>query len=322
MTACPAASRRRETGKGQGEKKEKAMIKSMTGYGKSQGEIQGKVFQIEIRSVNSKTLDISFKLPAEWRDLEPVFRTRIASVLSRGKIDCSLRWIRKDAGPDGTAYRFNRDQMRLYLKEWQEAEALLRSSGVGETSIEARDLLSLPGIVSEASSPEFSQADAEAAEAAMDECIASADKSRAEEGAVLEKDFRYRTGLIEELACQVEPFEKERIARMRQRLELQLSEWESAEKKVDKNRFEQEMIYYLEKLDITEEKVRLHKHCRYFLQTLEEDMPGRKLAFIAQEMGREINTMGSKANDADIQKLVVRMKDELEKIKEQLFNIL
>lgn len=154
----------------------------------------------------------------------------------------------------------------------------------------------------------------------LDQTLDHIDRSRTEEGKVLEQDFTKRVGLIEKYAYEVEPFEAQRVPVIRQKMEKMLQEL--GENSLDRNRLEQEMIYYLEKLDITEEKVRLHKHCSYFLETMQEESSGRKLSFIAQEMGREINTLGSKANEANIQKLVVMMKDELEKIKEQLANIL
>lgn len=291
------------------------MIKSMTGYGKSQGEIQGRRFLVEIRSINSKTLDIGFKIPAEFREMEAGFRTRVSAVLSRGKVDCNVTWIKSEPDSEENLLHLNQTQIRTYLEELQRMGYRIAAPGIGT-------VLALPGTVCENRSLELQDSDRDAVLRALDESLHATDESRTQEGSVLEKDFLLRVTTIEELAQAVEPFERERVPAIRQRLEKQLSDWENAEKKVDANRLEQEMIYYLEKLDITEEKVRLHKHCRYFLDTMREDMPGRKLAFIAQEMGREINTMGSKANHVDIQKLVVQMKDELEKIKEQLFNIL
>ena len=300
------------------------MLKSMTGYGKSVGEVAGKAFQIEVRSINSKTLDLTCRLSHEFRELEPAFRTRIGAVLSRGKVECCLNLLREEAASDSVNWHVNSLQAASYLKELRELEPLWREAGRGDVDelCAPKVVLMLPGVVTDSRVTRLSEEAMATVMRVLDEALQAADASRSQEGAVLEKDLCARAGLIDQLGYEVEPFEAGRVPAIRQKLEKQLADWETAQKSVDRNRLEQEMIYYLEKLDITEEKVRLHKHCAYFIETMKEEMPGRKLAFIAQEMGREINTMGSKANEVDIQKLVVRMKDELEKIKEQLFNIL
>lgn len=296
----------------------------MTGYGKSEGEVGGKAFQIEVRSINSKTLDLTCRLSAEFRELEPAFRPRIGAVLSRGKVECSLNLLRGEAASDSVNWHVNSSQAASYLKELREMELLWREAGRKDADelCAPHLVLTLPGVVSDSRATQLSEDDMKAVMRVLDEALQAADASRSQEGGVLAKDLQSRVELIDRLCREVEPFEAGRVPAIRQKLEKQLADWETAQKKIDVNRLEQEMIYYLEKLDITEEKVRLHKHCAYFIETMKEEAPGRKLAFIAQEMGREINTMGSKANEVDIQKLVVRMKDELEKIKEQLFNIL
>lgn len=287
------------------------MIKSMTGYGKSRKESEGRIFQVEVRSVNSKTLDLTLKLPAEYRELEPDLRARAAAVLSRGKVELVVSVTQGEAAQN--LYHLNLVQLEVYRKE-------LETSKMG-VSAPMEALLRLPGVVMENAAEPLSEAEKEFILALVDESLTRLDESRIQEGEVLKRDLELRVANIEELARQTDDFEKERVPAVRFRIEQHLAEW-SKEGMADRNRLEQEMIYYLEKLDVTEEKVRLAKHCRYYRDTLEEDASGRKLAFIAQEMGREINTLGSKANHAEMQKLVVRMKDELEKIKEQLFNIL
>ncbi len=294
----------------------------MTGYGKSQREMDGRMFQVEVRSINSKTLDLNLKLPSEFRELEPFFRARVATVMQRGKVDCVFSVQQLANAAQAAAYRINTVQVERY---WEDFHALTMdllmkkwSGSLPEPAI----VFTLPGVVVEAKEEVPMEAFKESILGTLDQALALTDASRQQEGDVLAKDFRMRVDLIEDLLAQVEPFEQQRVSNIRQKMEKQLADL-NLPVEIDRNRLEQEMIYYLEKLDITEEKVRLRKHCRYFKDTMDaEAAPGRKLGFIAQEMGREINTLGSKANEADIQKLVVRMKDELEKIKEQLANIL
>lgn len=286
------------------------MIKSMTGYGKSRKESEGRIFQAEARSVNSKTLDLTVKLPAEYRELETDLRTKVAAVLGRGKVELVVSVTHSGSEAGKNLLSLNTAQIENYRKE-------LQCLGI-ESSADA--LLHLPGVVLEAMPEEVSESEKEMLLLVTDECLEILDRCRIQEGAALKQDLELRVSNIEELLRQTDAFEQERVPAIRARIEQHLAEWNR--EGVDANRLEQEMIYYLEKLDVTEEKVRLAGHCRYYRESLQEDAAGRKLGFIAQEMGREINTLGSKANHAEMQKTVVRMKDELEKIKEQLFNIL
>ena len=286
------------------------MIKSMTGYGKSRKESEGRIFQAEARSVNSKTLDLTVKLPAEYRELETDLRTKVAAVLGRGKVELVVSVTHSGSEAGKNLLYLNTAQIENYRRE-------LQRLGM-ESSADA--LLHLPGVVLEAMPEEVSEAEKEMLLLVTDECLEILDRCRIQEGAALKQDLELRVSNIEELLRQTDAFEQERVPAIRARIEQHLAEWNR--EGVDANRLEQEMIYYLEKLDVTEEKVRLAGHCRYYRESLQEDAAGRKLGFIAQEMGREINTLGSKANHAEMQKTVVRMKDELEKIKEQLFNIL
>lgn len=298
------------------------MIKSMTGYGKSQREMDGRMFQVEVRSINSKTLDLNLKLPSEFRELEPLFRTRIAAVMQRGKVECVLSVQQLADAAQAAAYHINTAQVERYWEDFHALTTNLLMKKWSGSLPEPAIVFTLPGVVVEDKEEVPTEAFKESILGTLDQAVALADASRQQEGEVLAKDFRMRVELIEDLLAQVEPFEQQRVPNIRQKMEKQLADL-NLSVEIDRNRLEQEMIYYLEKLDITEEKVRLRKHCRYFKDTMDaEAAPGRKLGFIAQEMGREINTLGSKANEADIQKLVVRMKDELEKIKEQLANIL
>ncbi len=291
------------------------MIKSMTGFGKSECVYDNRKLIIEIKSLNSKFLDINARIPNGYREREFDFRSLISARLQRGKIDFVITL--ESAGDTGS-YAINRDLVKKYFNE-------LKSIS-GEMDIQDdTDLLPvimrLPDVMVQ-SREEISEEEwkslADAIEAAMDKV----DEFRVQEGASLKKDLLYRNERILELLEKVPQFEDERMKTLRAKIRKDVYEVVDQED-VDKNRFEQELIYYLDRLDITEEKVRLKKHCKYFIDTLEEpSSQGKKLAFISQEMGREINTLGSKAMDASIQKLVVQMKDELEKIKEQLYNIL
>lgn len=288
------------------------MIRSMTGYGKSQKELNGRIYQVEARSVNSKTLDLSLRMPSEYRELEAGLRTMAAAVLLRGKAELSLSVTQKDFDAAKVQYHLNPAQMESYRKE-------MKALGLKESD---EALLRMPGVVVENAPEEVSQEEKDLIMALGEESLQRLNECRAIEGKALQADLLTRIENIEALAAEVETFESERIPMIRKRMEQHLQQWCSEGAIADKNRLEQEMIYYLEKLDVTEEKVRLAKHCRYYRDTLNEEAAGRKLGFIAQELGREINTLGSKANHAEMQKLVVKMKDELEKIKEQLFNIL
>lgn len=289
------------------------MIKSMTGFGKAKAQCGDYLIALEIKSLNGKALDASIKLPVRYRELELEIRNIFSEKLTRGKIDCIATIEKTNAevalGIDAQAF------VSLYKSLY----SLAMSVGADTTNL-LTYVLNQP----EVKGGEQTELDDKEKAAFLDlahKAVEQLDQYRVCEGAILEKDFEKRINLIGELLKEVEKYETGRCERIKDRLIARLKEIESI--KTDDNRLEQEMIYYIEKLDITEEKVRLRQHLDYFLQCLsKEECQGKKLGFIAQEMGREINTLGSKANDADIQVLVVKMKDELEKIKEQVANIL
>ena len=290
------------------------MVKSMTGFGKGEATLKNKKITVEIRSLNSKQLDLSLRLPAVYRQSEYELRNVIARTIQRGKVDV---FVSVESQVVETSARINREVFREYLRQMNDT---LTFAGIdaGYDAI-LPVIMRLPDVVAteaEAISEEEHTALIAAAEAAA----AQLDAFRAQEGAILIADLLRRVELIEQYRDEVVPFEKARTETVRNRI---LDNLAKLPVDVDRNRLEQEMIFYLEKLDITEEKVRLTNHCNYFREVAAgEEGAGRKLGFIAQEMGREINTMGSKANESNIQILVVKMKDELEKIKEQVLNIL
>ena len=288
------------------------MVKSMTGFGKGEAALRNKKITVEIRSLNSKQLDLSLRLPAVYRQSEYEIRNLIARTIQRGKVDV---FVTVESQAVETSARINREVFREYLRQMNDT---LSFSGIdaGYDAI-LPVIMRLPDVVAteaEAISEEEHAALLAAVEAAH------LDAFREQEGAILIADLLCRVELIEQYKTEVVPFEKARTETVKARILDNLSKLAVD---VDRNRLEQEMIFYLEKLDITEEKVRLTNHCNYFREVASsEEGAGRKLGFIAQEMGREINTMGSKANEPNIQILVVKMKDELEKIKEQVLNIL
>jgi uncharacterized protein (TIGR00255 family) len=279
----------------------------MTGYGKSEALYEEKKITVELRSVNSKQLDVTIKAPALYRELEQEVRRQLAP-LQRGKVEA---FITTDSG-GAAAASINVEVFKSY---YACLKALMVE--IGE-AIPVGDILRLPEVVGSVGA-KLSESEAACVLSCTDSAVRQLLLFREQEGAALLADILQRVALIGELLAQVEPFEKERIESVKVRLRQALSEAAGA---ADANRFEQELIYYLEKLDVTEEKTRLRSHCAYFAQTAEEPGAGRKLGFIAQEMGREINTLGSKANDSNMQRIVINMKDELEKIKEQLLNVL
>ena len=290
------------------------MVKSMTGFGKGEATLKNKKITVEIRSLNSKQLDLSLRLPAVYRQSEYELRNVIARTIQRGKVDV---FVSVESQAVETSARINREVFREYLRQMNDT---LTFAGIdaGYDAI-LPVIMRLPDVVateSEAISEEEHTALIAAAEAAA----AQLDAFRTQEGAILIADLLRRVELIEQYRDEVVPFEKARTETVRNRI---LDNLAKLPVDVDRNRLEQEMIFYLEKLDITEEKVRLTNHCNYFREVAAgEEGAGRKLGFTAQEMGRELNTMGSKANESNIQILVVKMKDELEKIKEQVLNIL
>lgn len=290
------------------------MQKSMTGFGKAEITIDSKKFTAEIRSLNSKQLDLSIKVPAAYRAAEYELRNIASQMLVRGKIDITVTVETTDAE---TSAQINRDLFRAYLR--QVTDALAYSGIDADYDAIVPAVLKMPNVISSdtASAPE---AELEAIKNAVTEAAKRLDAFREQEGATLIADLLRRVDKIEAYRNEITPFEQSRADAIRTKIR------ENIEKlgiEADNNRLEQEMIFYIEKLDITEEKVRLQNHCKYFREVAEnEPQAGRKLGFIAQEMGREINTTGSKANQHDIQILVVKMKDELEKIKEQVLNLL
>ena len=286
------------------------MIQSMTGFGKSLLQLADKKIIIEIKSLNSKAIDLNTRIAQAYKEKELTLRKLISDTLERGKIDFTLTVENTSASSTSTlnapVVRGYIEQMRAISPNGPDVEFL-------KMAVRMPDSLTTP--VQEVDEREFAQIEEQLVLA-----LKQLQAFRSSEGAILQKDFELRIRNIQQLLTQVEALDKERLAAIRSRMERAVEEIRD---RVDENRFEQELIFYLEKLDITEEKVRLANHLNYFLTTLEEPQSnGRKLGFIAQEIGREINTLGSKANHAQMQQIVVLMKNELEKIKEQVLNIL
>ena len=286
----------------------------MTGFGKGEATVDDKKIRVELRSLNSKQLDLSIKLPGKYRAAEAEMRSIITRELQRGKVDCFVSF---EAATAETSAHINREAFKAYAKELREVCA--ENAVIADSDYFLKAILRMPDVVT-SEEREVSEAELaaiiEATKAACDEL----NNFRIQEGAILIADLLGRIDLIEKYRHEVEQFEGARVDTIKNRIRENI---EKLQLEVDNNRLEQEMIFYIEKLDITEEKVRLDNHCNYFREVAaEEEAPGRKLGFIAQELGREINTMGSKSNEANMQRLVVKMKDELEKIKEQVLNIL
>lgn len=290
------------------------MIRSMTGYGVAEQTYNSKKITVEIKTLNSKQLDLNVKLPNELRFAELDFRNRIGAKMQRGKVDVVISVVDADLTQ---SYRIDPDIVKAYKDQ---IESISGGLGIAPAADMASILFRMPGIFN-ASAESYDEAFVAKVGETIDQVLDTVDGFRVQEGQTLKKDLLHRVELILDLLGQVEPYEKNRHEVIKQRLTKNLADLTTAGQ-YDENRFEQELIYYLEKLDITEEKVRLRQHCNYFNESCDEDQAGKKLGFIAQEMGREINTLGSKANEVNIQKLVVMMKDELEKIKEQVCNIL
>ena len=291
------------------------MQRSMTGFGKAEvAANNGKTFTAEIRSLNSKQLDLGLRIPSAYRELENEIRSLVAKRVVRGKVDLSISITSTDAA---NASRIDKALFAEYLQQMDEALAYANITAEYEVLIPC--VMKMPNVI-QTDVAEISESEKRAIMKAVEVAIDKLDAFREQEGTILINDLLRRVDLIEKLRNEIIPFEASRAEAIRQRIR------EGIEKlgvEVDNNRLEQEMIFYIEKLDITEEKVRLDNHCKYFREVAyNEEQAGRKLGFIAQEMGREINTTGSKANQHDIQKIVVQMKDELEKIKEQVLNIL
>ncbi|MDP2721825.1 MAG: YicC/YloC family endoribonuclease [Bacteroidales bacterium] len=291
------------------------MIKSMTGYGKQVAESARRKYTIEIRTLNSKTQDVNLRVPGSLKDRELDIRTMIGKGLERGKIDILLSY--EDKTLAGSLKLNKPVALQYYEVIKQLAEATNEPVPTDVLSI----VVKMPDVLV-SGDEEVDKQEWSIVSQGFADAIAAVDQFRIQEGALLKREFVDRVTLIKQLLTEVEPFEQERMSRIRERILSSLNN-QVSDLQVDMNRLEQELIYYIEKLDITEEKVRLKNNCDYFLETLdEESSSGKKLGFISQEIGREINTLGSKANDSQLQRIVVLMKDELEKIKEQLFNIL
>ena len=283
----------------------------MTGFGKSQVQLTGRKVSIELKSLNSKQADANFRLPNELREAEPLLRQQLLEGLQRGKIDCS---IQSEVTDGAAAPSINEDLAVQYLNQFRR---LTERSGTQGDALGA--LMRLPDILQE-SDKELNEQELQQLGEALNEAMDQLRQFRKSEGQRLQADLQQRIQTIAAKLEQITPLEGERKEQVKKRLENNLEQLQAS---ADRDRLEQEMVYYLEKLDITEEKVRLTSHLQYFEDLLQEGgAVGKKLGFVSQEIGREINTLGSKANHAPIQKLVVEMKDELEKIKEQVLNIL
>lgn len=287
----------------------------MTGYGKCQALLPDKKITVEFKSLNSKQLDMSVRLPGVYKEKEMQMRNIAARKLHRGKIDFS---IYLETMGDFSNYSINQELAQRYYSELKNVGGNIDR---GAESDYLAVLMRMPDVL-KTDIVEISEEEWTLLFREIEKAIQKLDEYRTEEGSSLEKDFHKRIALIREHLAEIEKHEANRIENVRERIRRHINEVQE-EVNVDENRFEQEIIFYLEKLDITEEKTRLRKHCDYFLETMDDASPnGKKLNFISQEIGREINTLGAKASDAGIQRLVVQMKDELEKIKEQVLNVL
>ncbi len=291
------------------------MIQSMTGYGKATVSFGDKKINVEIKSLNSKALDLSTRIAPLYREKEMEIRNRISKALERGKVDFSL-WIEKETGE--TATPINATLIENYYKQICH---IAETYHIPVPEDWFATLLRMPDVLTRVEVQELSDEEWSVASQAIDEAIQHLVDFRKQEGAALEKKFREKANNIERLLHSLETYEKERVTKIRERITDALEK--TIQKDYDKNRLEQELIYYIEKLDINEEKQRLTNHLNYFRETLDNGIgQGKKLGFIAQEMGREINTTGSKSNHALMQNIVVQMKDELEQIKEQVLNVM
>ncbi len=292
------------------------MIKSMTGYGRAEGTVNEKKITVEVKTLNSKQFDMIARIPVVFKEKEILIRGLLQHTLERGKIEITVSIDEPDAEDK---FAINTALVKKYYEQMVNLHKELGTLP-GESLLPS--LLKMPEVIQPVAQV-LKEDEWTEIEKTILAAIGHCDAARQAEGAVLEADFTQRIASIKSYLENIAPFEDRRIARIREKIKLDLEKFFS-DKNIDENRLEQEIVYYVEKIDITEEKVRLLNHCHYFIQTLSENKVsnGKKLNFISQELGREINTIGSKANDSDMQKLVVQMKDELEKIKEQLFNIL
>ena len=285
------------------------MIQSMTGYGKATAELPEKKINVEIKSLNSKAMDLSARIAQQYREMEMEIRSEIAKRLERGKVDFSL-WVEKKESAE-SATPINQALVEGYYKQIKD---IADNLSIPVPTDWFQTLLRMPDVLTKTETQELTEEEWTTVHAAVLEAIGHLVDFRKQEGAALEKKFREKIANISHLLESITPYEKERVEKA---LEKTLSV------DYDKNRLEQELIYYIEKLDVNEEKQRLGNHLKYFISTMESGSgQGKKLGFIAQEMGREINTLGSKSNHAEMQKIVVQMKDELEQIKEQVLNVM
>lgn len=292
------------------------MIQSMTGYGKSTLELSDKKVNIEIKSLNSKAMDLSTRIAPVYRDKEMEIRNKLSKILERGKVDFVL-WVEKNES-EQLATPINQDLVMAYYERIKDISA---NTGIPEPADWFYTLLRMPDVLVKNEAHEVDDEEWKMVQTAIEEAIEHLVEFRKQEGLALEKKFREKIANISHLLEQIAPYESERVGKIKERIIDALEKTLSVD--YDKNRLEQELIYYIEKLDINEEKQRLTNHLKYFIQTIEEGKgQGKKLGFIAQEMGREINTLGSKSNHAEMQRIVVQMKDELEQIKEQVLNVM
>ena len=291
------------------------MIQSMTGYGKATVTFGEKKIHVELKSLNSKALDLSVRMAPLYREKEMEIRNQISKALERGKVDFSL-WIEKEAAEAATP--INAALMNNY---YEQIKHITATTDIPMPADLFATLLRMPDVLTKVDIQELSDEEWVVVRQAIGEAITQITNFRIQEGAALEKKFHEKLDNIEALMKDIEPYEMERVTKIRERITAALEKTISVD--YDKNRLEQELIYYIEKLDINEEKQRLANHLAYFRETMATGHgQGKKLGFIAQEMGREINTTGSKSNHAEMQNIVVRMKDELEQIKEQVLNVM
>jgi len=288
------------------------MLKSMTGFGKASGSFQSKKVSVEIRSLNSKSVDLNTRIPSQYKELDGNFRKMAANKLGRGKIDIS---INIDSIGEDSSISINHGLAKRYYEEMKALNDELNESTTDYLSL----ILRMPDVMNNAKE-DLSDEEKAWLTAVVEEALDNLDNFRRKEGEDLEREFNARIDDIGNFLADVEKYEQERIDTIRERMKKGLEDIQSGS--YDDNRFEQEMIFYIEKLDVAEEKMRLSNHLVYFKETMALDQSGKKLGFIGQEIGREINTLGSKSNHAEMQKLVIGMKDNLEKIKEQVLNTL
>ena len=287
----------------------------MTGFGKAEANFQGKKIIVEVKALNSKSLDLSTRIAPIYREKDIQIRQTIATKLIRGKVDFSL-WTERDTTPE--AIPVNTTLAEQYYKQLR---TMTQSMGMPEPADWLTLLLRMPDVMSRTETEELTEEEWNVVQQVMDEALQHLIDFRKQEGAALQHKFAEKLDNIQRLLTDIEPYEKGRVEKIRARIIDGLQAIPEVD--YDKNRLEQELIYYIEKLDISEEKQRLNNHLKYFRETMEsEEAQGKKLGFIAQEMGREINTTGSKSNQAEMQNIVVMMKDELEQIKEQVLNAL